>query len=241
MFGSMFNKVKSPTTEKKEADLLPVVPAKDTIAAESVLIHDAAKPVPEVAKPLEEAQVAVPVTMEPVTEPSTLKADDAKVASPISSTPVKEKEHFSFGRLFSGASKDRSKSPAATDKSHVSEPSKVDDVAPKIQDPVAPTPAVEPVVVAPVSETTVAAPATPAKDETPKKRGSIFGTLGRSLSKATKSTGTPKENKTSTSTPTTVPEATEPAVLAGEKDEVVPEAVSVGEAPKSTPAVSSTA
>jgi hypothetical protein len=237
MFGSMFNKVKSPTTEKKEADLLPVVPAKDTVATESE------KPVPEISKPLEEAHVAVPVTMEPVSEPSTLKADESKIVSPVVSTPVKEKEHFSFGRLFSGASKDRSKSPAAADKTHVSEPSKVDAVAPKIQDPIAPTPAVEPIVVAPVSETTVEAAAPAAKDETPKKRGSIFGTLGRSLSKATKSTGTPKENKTSTATPTTVPEATEPAAAHGEKsiDDFVPEAVSVGEAPKSTPAVTSTA
>ncbi|KAF2833029.1 hypothetical protein CC86DRAFT_365021 [Ophiobolus disseminans] len=261
IFGNVFNKVRSPTSEKKEADLLPIVPAKDSVAKES-------EPVAESSKPLEEAQVAVPTTIEPVSEPSTLKTDEPKPveSKPAVSTPSKEKDHFSFGRLFSG-SKDRAKSPAATDKTPVSEPSKVDAVAPKIEDPAAPvasTP-VEPVVAAPVVESK-AEPAvasekktetTPASKE---KRGSIFASLGRSLSKATKSG--PKETKKETPAPTTVHETTEPTettsaapVIGDKKDDspavaapaeksigdVVPGAVSVGEAPKSTPAVSSTA
>jgi len=258
IFGSVFNKVRSPTSEKKEADLIPAVPAKDSVAKES-------EPLPE-SKPLEEAQVAVPTTIEPVSEPS-LKTDETKPveSKPAVSTPSKEKDHFSFGRLFSG-NKDRAKSPAATEKAPASEPAKVDAVAPKIEDPAAPSaPApVEPVVAAPVVESQAEpAAAQEKKDEvTPvKKRGSIFGSLGRSLSKATKAS-TPKETKKETATPTTVPETTEPkddkiatSVVDDKKDDtpaaaapaeksigdVVPEAVSVGEAPKSTPAVSTTA
>lgn len=255
IFGSVFNKIRSPTSEKKEADLVPVVPVKDSVAKES-------EPVQE-SKPLEEAQVAVPATIEPVSEGTGLKTDEAKPSEkqPGSSTPTRERAHFQFGRLFSG-SKDRAKSPAATDKAPISEPSKVDASAPQIEDPVAPA-AVEPVVVAPVVESkTEAAPALEKKDETPKeKKGGLFAQLGRSLSKATKSS-TPKESKKETATPTTVPEAAEPkedvttAPLVGDKKDdtpvvatsnektigdVVPEAVTVGEGPKSTPAVSSTA
>ena len=260
IFGTIFDKVRSPTHEKKEADLIPATPAKDS------------EPLPEASKPLEEAQVAVPATVEPVSEPSTLKTDEAKPleskpveSKPTVSTPSKEKDHFSFGRLFSG-SKDRAKSPAATDKAAHPEPAKVDAVAPKIEDPaapVAPTP-VEPVVAAPVTESKAEPVAVQDKkdDATPaKKRGSIFGSLGRSLSKATKG-NTPKDTKKETVTPTTVPESSEPKedktvapLLDDKKDEspavaapaeksigdVVPEAVTVGEAPKSNPAVSTAA
>jgi hypothetical protein len=246
IFGSFFEKVKSPTHEKKEADLVPAPPAKDS------------EHVPEATKPLEEAQVAVPA-VEPVQEPAALKTDEVKPVEhkPAGvSTPSKEKEHFSFGKFF--GSKDRAKSPAATDKAP--EPSKVDAVAPKIEDTSAPVVSepVEPIVAAPVTES-AAEPiavqdkkddATPAKKE---KRGSIFGSLGRSLSKATKSKD-PKETKKETVTPTTVPEEDKTAEpLDGKKDEtvpaptektigdVVPEAVTVGEAPKSSSTVPTTA
>jgi hypothetical protein len=178
------------------------------------------------------------------------------------STPSKEKEHFSFGKLF--GSKDRAKSPAATDKTPIAEPSKVDAVAPKIEDTTTPAVAepVEPVVAAPVVDSKAESTevqdkkeeAAPAKKE---KRGSIFGSLGRSLSKATKGKDS-KEVKKETTTPTTVPEATEPkedAIVADKKDEtpaiaapaeatigdVAPAAVNVGEAPKSAPTVPTTA
>lgn len=77
IFGNVFAKVRSPTSEKKEADLVPVVPAKDS------------EPTPEASKPLEEAQVAVPATVEPVSEPTTLKTDEAKPleTKPAVSTP----------------------------------------------------------------------------------------------------------------------------------------------------------
>jgi hypothetical protein len=248
IFGSFFEKVKSPTHEKKEGELVPAVPAKD------------AEHVPEATKPLEEAQVGVPV-VEPVQESATLKTDEVKPVEKTTgvSTPTKEKEHFSFGRLFGGSSKDRAKSPAATDK--VAEPSKVDAVAPKIEDTTAPVVSepVEPVIAAPAAETTAepiavqdkkddAATATAKKE----KRSSIFGSLGRSLSKATKSKD-PKDAKKETVTPATVHEEdkTVAPVLDDKKDivaasgekstgDVVPEAVTVGEAPKSTSTVPTT-
>ncbi|KAH7080518.1 Pleckstrin homology domain-containing protein [Paraphoma chrysanthemicola] len=253
IFGTFFEKVKSPTHEKKEHEVAPPVPAKETETA------------PAASKPLEEAQVAVPATVEPVQDSTTLKTDEAKPSEPKpTSTPTKEKAHFQFGKFF-GGSKDRSKSPAATDKAPApAEPSKVDEVAPQIEDttvPAAPK-AEEPVVAAPVTETKVESTTQDKKDETPakkEKRGSIFGSLGRSLSKATskKDTAAKKE----TTPPTTVPETAEPkddkvavpavedkketpAVAAPAENsigDVVPEAVTVGEAPKSNPTVSTTA
>jgi hypothetical protein len=249
IFGSFFEKVKSPTSEKKEADLIPAPVAKDGEASQ------------EAAKPLEEAQVTVPTTIEPVSEPTAVKTDESKpaVSSPAVSTPTKEKEHFKFGKLF--GSKDRAKSPAATDKTPITEPSKVDAVAPQIEDNAAPAPVatepVEPVVAAPVVDSKTEA--TPLEKESKKeKRSSIFGSLGRSLSKAAKGG---KEPKKETATPTTVPEASEPkedvAPVVQDKTEtpaasapatteqtigdVVPGAVSVGEAPKSTSTVPTTA
>jgi hypothetical protein len=245
IFGSFFEKVKSPTSEKKEADLIPAPVAKDGEAS-----HEA-------AKPLEEAQVTVPTTIESVSEPTAVKTDESKpvVSSPTVSTPTKEKEHFKFGKLF--GSKDRAKSPAATDKTPITEPSKVDAVAPQIEDSAAPVPAtaepIEPVVAAPVVDSKTEA--TQEKESKKEKRSSIFGSLGRSLSKAAKGG---KEPKKETATPTTVPEASEPkedvapvvqetpAVSAPATTEqtigdVVPGAVSVGEAPKSTSTVPTTA
>jgi hypothetical protein len=241
IFGSFFEKVKSPTSEKKEADVFPAPVAKDGEASQ------------EAAKPLEEAQVAVPTTIEPVSEPSVTDETKPAASTPAVSTPTKEKEHFKFGKLF--GSKDRAKSPAATDKTPITEPSKVDAVAPQIEDTTAPV-ATEPVVAAPVTDSKVE---TPQEKESKKdKRSSIFGTLGRSLSKAAKGG---KESKKETATPTTVPEASEPkegetvapvledktetpAVVAPAEQtigDVVPGAVSVGEAPKSTSTVPTTA
>ncbi|KAH4208962.1 hypothetical protein HBH98_177170 [Parastagonospora nodorum] len=233
IFGSFFEKVKSPTSEKKEADLVPAPIAKDTEADK------------DASKPLEEAQVAVPATVEPVSEPTAVKTDEAK---PAASTPVREKQHFQFGKLF--GNKDRSKSPAATDK--VAEPTKVDAVAPQIEEtPVtASTEPTEPVVVAPVTE----AKAEPVAAEKKEKRSSIFGSLGRSLSKAAKGKD-PKDSKKETTTPTTVPETAEPkeeAVIAPTEEkkddvpvvpatteqtigDVTPGAVNVGDSSKSAP------
>lgn len=248
--GSIFglvDKLRSPTHEKKENELVaPAVPAKDAeVAADS--------------KPLEEAQVGAPTAAPVVAEPVATKADEAKAdeTKPAAvHTPSKEKEHFSFGKLFS--SKERAKSPAATPKA--TEPTS--DVAPKIEDTTTPVAAAEPVEPVTAAEPTVPATETkPAEEkaETPKKekRASFFGNLGRTLSKAT---GGKKEEKKAEA-PATVPEGTEEtaAPVAGApatKEEIaaatapaektigdVPaEAVTVGEAPKSAnPTVSTTA
>ncbi|KAL5120196.1 hypothetical protein ACEQ8H_001753 [Pleosporales sp. CAS-2024a] len=229
IFGSFFEKVKSPTHEKKEAEIVPPPISKDTEAT------------PDASKPLEDGQVAA---TEPASEATGVKTDEVK---PTASTPSKEKDHFKFGKLF--GSKDRSKSPAPADK--LAEPTKVDAVAPQIEE--------QPGVgnTSEAAEAVVAAPVGDAKPEpvvADKKRSSIFGSLGRSLSKAAKAG---KENKKETVPPTTVPEASEPkeeavaAPIAEEKEEtpvaapaeqsigdVVPGAVTVGEGPKSAPIAS---
>lgn len=252
IFGTFVEKLKSPREEKKEHDL--VAPAKE------------AEPVAEAPKPSDEAPVIAPLPVTPVpaetatTEPVVAKAEEPKPAA--TSTPSKEKEHFSFGKFF--GNKERAKSPAATDKAPAPEAKTEPKVeaAPKLEE----IPAVAPITaepaepVAPVTETKAEAPVEEKKEETPKKekRGSIFSALSRSLSKATK-TGKHEEKK-ETTPPATVPETTEtPAVVdskAEPKEEtpaplaaapvektigdVPAEAVTVGE-PKSTPTVATTA
>ncbi|KAF1831490.1 hypothetical protein BDW02DRAFT_505090 [Decorospora gaudefroyi] len=242
IFGQFVEKLKSPTTEKKEHEAgLAAAPVKED------------EPVPEASKPLQEASVVPVATETPVAEPVT-KTDEAKPVAAVS-TPSKEKEHFSFGKLF--GSKDRAKSPAATDKVH--EP-KVD-AAPKIEDTPAPVAAepVAPVEAAPLSAETKTEPV---QEETPKpaKRASFFGNLSRSLSKAA---GGNKEKKNTATSPAPVveEESTSAAPVLDDKkeeqkDETAPvsasgeqaiadvpaEAVSVGEAPKSSnPTVATTA
>ena len=168
-------------------------------------------------------------------------------------TPVKEKEHFSFGKFF--GNKEKAKSPATE-----TAPTLPATEAPKVEETTAPVVAngVEPVV--PVAETS-AAPIEEKKEETaaPKKekRGSIFGSIARSVSKAG-GKKEPKEKK-ETVAPATVEESAEPAdkvetPAVAEKEEtpvvpaqqstigdVTPESVNVGEAPKSSAPVATTA
>jgi hypothetical protein len=194
---------------------------------------------PESSKPLEEAQVAAPVVSAgpetTVTEPAAT-TEEAKHVATVS-TPSKEKEHFSFGKLF--GSKDRAKSPAATEKLPEPKADAVDETAPlAVVEPVQPVEAA-PVSTEPAQET----------QETPKpaKRASFFGNLTRSLSKATGGKTQPKEKKEPT---TPAPVAEEEIIAAPVKEEtaapaisdIPAEAVSVGEAPKSTnPTVATTA
>ncbi|KAF3049862.1 hypothetical protein E8E11_009587 [Didymella keratinophila] len=243
IFGSFFEKVKSPSHEKKEADLIPAVEKKEETAAVS-----------EVAKPAEETPAVAPVaettTEAPLTE-AKLDAPKTEAVKPV--TPVKEKEHFSFGKFF--GNKEKAKSPAVETPPTLTKT----DEAPKLEEPSAPVVAngVEPAV--PVAETS-AAPVEEKKEETlPKKekRSSIFGSLARTVSKA----GGKKEPKEKKEAPATVQESAEPAdkvetpVVAEEKKEetpvvpaqqstigdVTPESVNVGEAPKSSAPVATTA
>ncbi|KAG9186958.1 hypothetical protein G6011_10066 [Alternaria panax] len=223
IFGSFVEKLKSPTTEKKEHEAgLAATPVKEN------------ETIPEVSKPLEEAQVAAPVvpaeTTTTATEPAA-KPEEVKAVS----TPSKEKDHFKFGKFF--GSKDRAKSPAR-------EP-KVDATAPQIADTTAePIQAVEP---APTAETKVEA--TP-ETEAPKqdKRKSFFGNLGRSLSKATGNKA-PKDKKEAASPAPVAEEETAAPVVEEKKDETtapivgdVPAEASVADASKSAnPTVATTA
>ncbi|KAJ4408848.1 hypothetical protein N0V91_003104 [Didymella pomorum] len=244
IFGSFFEKVKSPSHEKKEADLIPAVEKKEETAA-----------VPEVAKPAEEIPAVAPVaettTDAPLTE-AKLDAPKTEAVKPV--TPVKEKEHFSFGKFF--GNKEKAKSPAIETAPALPKTEE----APKLEETPAPVVAngVEPAV--PVAETS-AAPVEEKKEETlaPKKekRSSIFGSLARTVSKA----GGKKEPKEKKEAPATVQESAEPAdkveapVVVEEKKEetpvvpaqqstigdVTPESVNVGEAPKSSAPVATTA
>jgi hypothetical protein len=191
------------------------------------------------ANPLEEAKVEVPTTLEPVT--TAPRNDDVNV-----STPTREKEHFKFGKLFASGSKDRAKSPAAAEKMH--EPV-VDAVAPQIQDTTGATDAepIQPIVAAPVVESqpepVVAGDNTPAIKK--EKRGSIFQTLGRSLSKATGKKDAPKEKKEAVSSVPEINEEEKSSVPALQEtpatENAVPGSTNVDEAPKLNPTVASTA
>jgi hypothetical protein len=226
MFGSLMNKLQSPTTEKKEAEAFPpAVPVKDEAPA----------------MPLEEAKVEVPATLEPVT---TAPKEDVTVDHKVS-TPTKEKEHFKFGKLFSGAGgKDRSKSPAAAEKT-IHEPTKVDAVAPQL--PSTEAEPAQPIVAAPVAAVE-SQPEPVVADAKKEKRSSIFQKLGRSLSQAAGSgkKDAPKEKKEAVST---VPEVAEEdktaAPVLGEPtpatEPVVVGSANVDEAPKSNPTVGPTA
>lgn len=244
IFGSFVEKLKSPREEKKEHDFgAAPAPVKES------------EPVPEASKPLEEAQVAAPVT--PVapettaTEPVAPKTEESK---PVTGTPSREKDHFSFGKFF--GNKERAKSPAP-------EP-KTADAAPKIEDTPAPaaTEPVQPVEpIAPVTESKPE-PIEEKKEDSPKKEekkrsSSFFGSLTRSLSKATAKKDVKPAHEQTKETPATVPETSEETpVTADNKTEtpapeatapaektigdVPAEAVNVGE-PKSNPTVATTA
>ncbi|RAR07040.1 immunogenic protein [Stemphylium lycopersici] len=229
LFGTFVEKLKSPTTEKKEAEagLAPAPVKEDETVVEPV-------------KPVEETT--------PVVAPSANEAAAAELnkdeTKPVvaTSTPSKEKEHFSFGKLF--GSKDRAKSPAPQEK--LAEPKT--DAAPQIADNQAPA----------TTEPVEATPATEAKPETteePKqdKRKSFFGNLGRSLSKATGNKDKKEKKETASPAPVTEEEAAPAAtpVVPEEKKEETPvaaagdvpaENISVGDASKSAnPTVATTA
>ena len=224
IFGSFVEKLKSPTTEKKEHEAgLASTPVKENETAAE-------------AKPLEEATVGAPVVAEPVvaaTEPA--KTEEAKV-----STPSKEKDHFKFGKFF--GSKDRAKSPAREPKVDAAAPQIADTNAPATVEPVQ---AVEP---APIAETKVEPTA---ETEAPKqdKRKSFFGNLGRSLSKATGNKA-PKDKKDAASpAPVAEEEAVAAPAVEEKKEETtapvvadIPAENSVGDASKSAnPTVATTA
>ncbi|KZM22812.1 uncharacterized protein EKO05_0001495 [Ascochyta rabiei] len=248
IFGSFFEKVKSPSHEKKEADLIPAIASKDATKETTA--------VPEVQKPVEETPAVAPAaetTEAPLAE-AKLDAPKTEVAKPV--TPVKEKEHFSFGKFF--GNKEKAKSPAVETTPTLAQAEQT----PKVEETAAPVVANGVESAVPVPETSTAEPIVEKKEETPavpkkEKRSSIFGSLARTVSKAG-GKKEPKEKKESV-TPATVQESAEPtdkvevpAVAAKEETPVVPvqqstiadvtpESVNVGEAPKSSAPVATTA
>ncbi|KAJ4354811.1 hypothetical protein N0V95_003496 [Ascochyta clinopodiicola] len=247
IFGSFFEKVKSPSHEKKEADLIPATAAKDATKDTTV---------PEVQKPVEETPVVAPAvetTEAPLAE-AKLDAPKTEAAKPV--TPVKEKEHFSFGKFF--GNKEKAKSPAVETTPALAQAEQT----PKVEETSTPVVANGVESAVPVAETSTAEPIVEKKEETPavpkkEKRSSIFGSLARTVSKAG-GKKEPKEKKENV-TPATVQESAEPTDKAevpavAEKEEtpvvptqqstigdVTPESVNVGEAPKSSVPVATTA
>ncbi|KAF9640431.1 putative immunogenic protein [Lasiodiplodia theobromae] len=244
IFGGFFEKVRSPTVEKKEAETAPVVPPKDGEAPAAT--EEAAKPAEgEEAKPAEEAP----------------KTADGEAPAATATTPAKEKGGFfsKFGKAKSPATTPATEAPKEEAKPVEGE------AAPAVEGEAAGTPA---------TAAAAAAAPEPGKEkrrtsffgnfgaknntegeaEGEKKRG--LGGLFRNPSKAAKE----KKEKKETAAPAKVEEeaenkpeetpATEEAKKEGEeeqKDEenkpaigdVVPEAVTVGQS--STPAVQATA
>ena len=254
IFSNFSQNLKSPTHEKKEADLFPAVPAKE--AETSTDAPKLNEPATTEAAPV--LPPVSPVEAAPLGGASeALKVEEPKEPKPAATTPHKEKQSFSFGK-FLGGNKEKAKSPAtekALDLPKTEEAPKVEET-PAVAAPVA----TEPVTEAPKEEvkdeptTEAAAATTPTTKE--KKRGSIFGALGRAVSKAGKpkkekepaatEAGEPKEEKTGvapiaeeTKEDTAAPAApaTEPAKIG----DAVPEAVVAGQDSKSTPQVSATA
>ncbi|CAD0029098.1 unnamed protein product [Aureobasidium pullulans] len=197
LFGAFFDKVRSPATEKKESEVAPVVPAKETVVS--------AEP-PVLAEPTTEnfnldpsavETAAAPAVAEPVTEaPKEVELESNKVETPLL-TPNTERKQSFFGSL---AKKARSKSPApgaSTEAPAV--PPKDDEVvaaAPVVEAPAATT---EVAAEKPVEETIV--PSTETKIETPKtatpkesRRKSYFGGFGGAKKEKT-DVESPQEDK----------------------------------------------
>ncbi|KAF2120841.1 Pleckstrin homology domain-containing protein [Lophiotrema nucula] len=261
IFGSFVEKLKSPTTEKKESEVVPAPPAKEP---------ETTAEAPKVEEPVTAAPIPADVTAE---APKEEKKEGVKPAT----TPAKEKQHFSFGKFLGGA-KEKVKSPS-TEKSPVEAAKTTTEEPAKAEETPAPVPAapIEPAAEAPKEEAikpAEEAPATTTPAATKPKRGSIFGNLTGSVKKekegeasdkpkglsglfrqASKAGKSKKEKEPTTSTPPKVEEetaTTEPAKEEKKEEtpvateptsigDVVPSAISVGEAPKSTPQVSASA
>lgn len=247
IFGSFVKGLKSPTHEKKEHEVTPApaVPAKE---AETTAEAPKVEETPAVAP----ATDATPAAAE---APKAEEAKKSEETKPATTTPHKEKSSFSFGKFLGGA-KEKVKSPTgekAPEAPKTEEPAKAEETP-----AVAP---VEPVAEAPKEEKKEETPAEAPKEEEKKKRGSIFGSLIRNASKAGKSkkekeatnppakveeTAEPKEEEAKTETPAAVAAPEEkkeetPAAAPSAIGDVVPDAVTVGQATKSTPPVATTA
>ena len=194
LFGAFFDKVRSPTSEKKESEVAPVVPPKETVvSAEPPVLPE---PTTENSNLDPSAVETTPVVAEPVTEaPKEAELEATKVETPLARPEAERKQSF-FDSLVKKA---RSKSPApgtTTDAPAV--PPKDDEVvaAPVVDAPAATTEVVgeksveEPIV--PTTETKIETP----KAATPKesRRKSYFGGFGGAKKEKTDAES-PQEDK----------------------------------------------
>lgn len=271
IFGNFVEKLKSPTHEKKEADLVPAPVAKEPETTETT-------------KPEETTIAPVAPVTEGTTEPTPATEEIKPETKATTTTPHKEKQGFSFGKFLGGA-KEKVKSPTTEKAPETKAEDTVkpeETLAPAVApvEPVAEEPKEVKTEEEPATGVTSTASATPANKA---KRGSIFGNLTGSVKKekegetsekpagllglfrnASKAGRSKKEKDTAT-TPAKVDEATEPKeektetpVVEDKKEETLaapaatepttigdvgPDAVTVGQAPeiKSTPQVASTA
>jgi hypothetical protein len=179
LFGAFFDKVRSPTSEKKESEVAPVVPPKETVvSAEPPVLPE---PTTENSNldPSAVETTTAPVITEPVTEaPKETELESAKVET--LTRPEAERKQSFFDSLVKKA---RSKSPApGTTADAPAVPPKDDEfiAAPAVGTPAATTEVVgdksveEPIV--PTTETKIETP----KAATPKenRRKSYFGGFG---------------------------------------------------------------
>ncbi|KAI5206674.1 hypothetical protein E4T38_03792 [Aureobasidium subglaciale] len=198
LFGSFFDKVRSPTSEKKESEVAPVVPAKETVvSAEPPVLPE---PTTENSNldPSAVETTAAPVIAKPVTEaPKEAELEAAKIETPVVTPGGTERKSSFFGSL---AKKTRSKSPApgvATDAPAV--PPKDDEVVAAA--PVVEAPAATPEVAAEEAVKEPIVPATETKIETSKaatpkenRRKSYFGGFGGAKKEKTDAES-PQEDK----------------------------------------------
>ncbi|KAK5164728.1 hypothetical protein LTR04_001649 [Oleoguttula sp. CCFEE 6159] len=172
VFNAFFEKVRSPTTEKKEHDFAPTVPSKDADMKPAVT-H------------LPGRDGATDATATGLTEGSTTAAPVAATAAITgATTPRKDKENF-FGRFMSSQ---RAKSPATATRETA--PSTETTLAEqKIDEPITattvPTTATTANLEAPAATSTAATATTPdaGKD---KRRSSFFGSFGGTMRRSSK-------------------------------------------------------
>ncbi|PNS19911.1 hypothetical protein CAC42_7878 [Sphaceloma murrayae] len=164
IFGSIYQKVRSPTTEKKESEVTPVVPAKEeTVKPEETTPAPVATtettPVPKVEEPVESKPV------EPVAAAAPAVATETKDEKKVE-TPKKEKESFFAGFL----NKARAKSPAAGKRDAPAVPpkdEKVEEAKPVESTPAATAATETPAVPASTTETAAVPATTEPVTETP--------------------------------------------------------------------------
>ncbi|KAK5947128.1 hypothetical protein PMZ80_001275 [Knufia obscura] len=182
VFGGFFgkNKVTSPSVEKSEKEVGPIVPAKDETSAVSETAPKLDEPID--TKPLDTAAVTAPVDdVAPTAAPAAATPEESRSAETVTATestltPRTEKKSFLAGLMKKQDKKEEPKHEAKTNEEAVKE------VAP---DAAAPESAIaEPTTETPVKEAEAPKEERPARE---KRRTSLFGSLGTLKRKTEKS------------------------------------------------------